>query len=182
MASMNRRTALLFVALAPAVVLADPAFDVSLTALGAQKISVIKEVRAATGLGLADTKKLVESPMPVLVKAGLSRAEADALVRKLTDAGATATAAPSGTAIKAAEPAPTKGGAATFAVKLESFGQAKIGCIKVVREATGLGLADTKKLVESAPVVVKQGLTQQEAHTLTAQILAAGGTASVVTP
>lgn len=156
---------------------AEPRFDVSLTALGPKKIMVIKEVRTATGLGLADAKALVERPMPVLVKAGLTRAEADALVKALADAGAGAALTPAGEAARAPPPAPA--GPAGFAVKLESFGEAKIGCIKVVRDATGLGLADTKKLVESAPVVVKSGLTQQAAQKLAAALTAAGGTAKV---
>ncbi len=63
-------------------------FDVVLTAAGAKKIQVIKEVRAATGLGLKEAKALVdEAPNPV--KEALSREDADALKAKLEEAGAT---------------------------------------------------------------------------------------------
>jgi len=63
-------------------------FDVVLTGAGAKKIQVIKEVRAATGLGLKEAKALVDdAPNPV--KEALSREDADALKAKLEEAGAT---------------------------------------------------------------------------------------------
>ena len=64
-------------------------FDVEMTSFGENKIGVIKAVREATGLGLADAKKLVES-VPCKVKEALPKADAEALVKKLKDAGATA--------------------------------------------------------------------------------------------
>jgi large subunit ribosomal protein L7/L12 len=64
-------------------------FDVELTAIGDNKINVIKAVREATSLGLAEAKKLVESA-PTKVKEGMPKAEAEGLVKKLTDAGAKA--------------------------------------------------------------------------------------------
>lgn len=63
-------------------------FTVVLTAVGEQKINVIKEVRAITGLGLKDSKDLVEgAPKPV--KEGVSKDEAAELKKKLEAAGAT---------------------------------------------------------------------------------------------
>jgi large subunit ribosomal protein L7/L12 len=62
-------------------------FDVILKAAGAQKINVIKEVRAITGLGLKEAKDLVEAGGKA-VKEGVSKAEADEIAKKLTDAGA----------------------------------------------------------------------------------------------
>ncbi len=63
-------------------------FDVVLQGPGDKKIQVIKEVRAATGLGLKEAKALVDdAPNPV--KEGLSREDAEALRDKLTEAGAT---------------------------------------------------------------------------------------------
>ncbi len=62
-------------------------FDVVLTAAGASKINVIKEVRAITGLGLKEAKDLVEgAPKPV--KEGVSKEEAEELKSKLEEAGA----------------------------------------------------------------------------------------------
>jgi large subunit ribosomal protein L7/L12 len=63
-------------------------FDVVLQAAGDKKIQVIKEVRAATGLGLKEAKALVdEAPNPV--KEALSREDAEALKTQLEEAGAT---------------------------------------------------------------------------------------------
>ena len=63
-------------------------FDVILAAFGAQKINVIKEVRAITGLGLKEAKDLVEAA-PKAVKEGVSKDEAAKLKTQLEGAGAT---------------------------------------------------------------------------------------------
>jgi large subunit ribosomal protein L7/L12 len=62
-------------------------FDVILKAAGAQKINVIKEVRAITGLGLKEAKDLVEAGGKA-VKEGVAKAEAEEIKKKLEDAGA----------------------------------------------------------------------------------------------
>ncbi len=61
-------------------------FDVVLKDAGAQKINVIKEVRAITGLGLKEAKDLVEAGGKV--KEGVSKADAEAMKKKLEEAGA----------------------------------------------------------------------------------------------
>ena len=63
-------------------------FDVVLAAAGDKKINVIKEVRAITGLGLKEAKDLVEAA-PKAVKEGASKDEAEAIKKKLEEAGAT---------------------------------------------------------------------------------------------
>ena len=63
-------------------------FDVELTAIGESKISVIKEVRAITSLGLKEAKDLVEAA-PKAVKEGASKDEAEEIKKKLEAAGAT---------------------------------------------------------------------------------------------
>jgi large subunit ribosomal protein L7/L12 len=63
-------------------------FNVVLTAFGAQKINVIKEVRAITGLGLKEAKDLVEG-VPKPVKEGVNKDEAEKIKKQLEDAGAT---------------------------------------------------------------------------------------------
>lgn len=62
-------------------------FDVVLKSAGAAKLNVIKVVREVTGLGLKDAKDLVEGA-PKAIKEGISKADADALAAKLTEAGA----------------------------------------------------------------------------------------------
>ena len=62
-------------------------FDVILTEIGDKKINIIKEVRAATGLGLKEAKDLVEgAPKPV--KEGVAKAEAEEIKKKFEEAGA----------------------------------------------------------------------------------------------
>jgi large subunit ribosomal protein L7/L12 len=62
-------------------------FDVILTSFGDNKINVIKEVRAITGLGLGEAKALVEGA-PKTVKEGVNKAEAEDIKKKLEAAGA----------------------------------------------------------------------------------------------
>lgn len=62
-------------------------FDVVLAEAGSNKIGVIKEVRAITGLGLKEAKDMVEGA-PQVVKEGAAKAEAEELKKKLEDAGA----------------------------------------------------------------------------------------------
>jgi large subunit ribosomal protein L7/L12 len=64
-------------------------FTVMLTSFGENKVNVIKAVREATGLGLKEAKDLVDgAPKPV--KEGVSKADAEAILKKLIDAGAKA--------------------------------------------------------------------------------------------
>ena len=62
-------------------------FDVVLTAAGASKINVIKEVRAITGLGLKEAKDMVEGA-PKAIKEGVAKDEAESIKAKLEEAGA----------------------------------------------------------------------------------------------
>ena len=62
-------------------------FDVILAGIGANKVSVIKAVRAITGLGLKEAKDMVESA-PAAVKEGVEKAEAEDLKKQLEEAGA----------------------------------------------------------------------------------------------
>ena len=62
-------------------------FDVVLTGIGANKVAVIKAVRAATGLGLKEAKEVVESA-PKAIKEGVSKEEAEELKNTLVEAGA----------------------------------------------------------------------------------------------
>ena len=82
----------------------------------------------------------------------------------------------------AAAPAAAAGGAAAaeekdeFDVILASFGDKKVGVIKAVREATGLGLKEAKDLVESAPAPIKEGVNKAEAEELKKKLEEAGAT------
>ena len=63
-----------------------------------------------------------------------------------------------------------------FDVVLGSFGENKVGVIKAVRGATGLGLKEAKDLVESAPAPIKEGVPKAEAEELKKVLEAAGAT------
>jgi len=62
-----------------------------------------------------------------------------------------------------------------FNLELTSFGEAKIPVMKAVKEALGLGLKEAKDLVESAPVVIKEGMKKEDAEALKKSIEEAGG-------
>jgi large subunit ribosomal protein L7/L12 len=66
-----------------------------------------------------------------------------------------------------------------FAVELTGFGDKKIGVIKVVRAATGLGLKEAKDLVEGVPSKVKEGLSKADAEKLKKELDEAGATCSI---
>jgi large subunit ribosomal protein L7/L12 len=83
----------------------------------------------------------------------------------------------------AAAPAAAGGGEAEaaeeqteFDVILAGFGDNKVGVIKAVRGATGLGLKEAKELVEGAPAPVKEGASKEEADELKSQLEEAGAT------
>ncbi len=78
--------------------------------------------------------------------------------------------------------APAAGGAAAeeekteFDVVLASFGDAKMAVIKAVKEITGLGLKESKELVESAPKAIKEGIAKAEAEEIKTKLEDAGAT------
>ena len=85
------------------------------------------------------------------------------------------------TAAGAAAPAAGGAGAAAeekteFDVVLASFGDAKMAVIKAVKEITGLGLKESKELVEGAPKAVKEGVSKADAEEIKAKLEDAGAT------
>lgn len=74
------------------------------------------------------------------------------------------------------------GGAAEqteFAVILTAAGASKVGVIKVVRAATGLGLKEAKDLVDGAPKAIKEGISKDDAEAIQKQLTDAGATCEV---
>lgn len=83
------------------------------------------------------------------------------------------------TAAVAAAPAAGAAGAAAeekteFDVVLTSFGDVKMAVIKAVKEITGLGLKESKELVESAPKAIKEGVSKADAEEIKTKLEAAG--------
>ena len=119
---------------------------------------------------MADINKIVED------LSGLTILEVADLVKALEEKWGVSAAAPA--AVAAAGPAAAAEAAeekTEFDVILKSDGGNKIAVIKEVRGAvSGLGLAEAKKLVESAPTPLKEGVSKEEAETIKAKLEAAG--------
>ena len=124
----------------------------------------------------AKTEEILESLK------SLSLLEASELVKQIEDAFGVSAAASAGVVMATPGAAGGDGDAGAaeekteFDVVLESFdAAAKIKVLKVVRNATGLGLGDAKALVESAPKTVKEGIAKTDAESLKKEIEEAGG-------
>ena len=121
-----------------------------------------------------DVQKLIEEvkSMPVI--------ELNDLVKALEEEFGVSAAAPvavAGAAAGAAE-APKEEEKTEFDIVLKDFGANKIGVIKVVREFTGLGLAEAKKAVESLGVL-KEAVPKADAEAIIAKLKEAGATAEL---
>ena len=122
-----------------------------------------------------DTDKVVEQ------LGGMTVLELVELKNKLEEEWGVTAAAPVAVAAAGAAPAAGGDGAAaeektSFDVVLSNAGGQKIQVIKVVRAVTGLGLKEAKDLVDGAPNAVKEGVAQDEADQIKAQLEEAGAT------
>ena len=114
------------------------------------KEEMIEEIKKMTVVELADLVKAIEEEFGV---------------------SAVAAAAPAAGAVAGAAEEKT-----SFDVALKEAGANKIPVIKVVRDATGLGLKEAKDLVDGAPKTVKEGVSKEEAEELKAKFEEAGAT------
>lgn len=107
--------------------------------------------------------------------------ELSELVKALEEEFGVSAAAPAAVAVAA----PAAGGEAAaaekteFDVVLKSAGTAKINVIKVVKEATGLGLKEAKALVDEAPKAIKEAISKDDADALAAKLTEAGAEVEV---
>ena len=113
---------------------------------------LLEEIDALTVVELADLVKAIEE------KYGVS---------------AVAAAAPAAGAVAGGDAAAEK---SSYDVVLAEAGDQKIKVIKVVRDATGLGLKEAKDLVDGAPKTVKEGVSKEEAEDLKAKFAEVGAT------
>ena len=124
--------------------------------MASEKITnILEEIKSLTILELNDLVKAVEEEFGV------------------------SAAAPVGVVAAAGAAAPAAEEKTEFDVVLASFGSNKLGVIKAVREITGLGLKDTKDLVEGAPKTVKEGVSKDEAESIKKALTDAGATVEV---
>ena len=118
--------------------------------MASEKITaIIEEIKTLTILEVADLVKALEEEF------GVSAAP-------VAVAGA---AAPAAAAVEEKT---------EFDVELKSFGAKKLDVIKAVRELLGLGLKEANELVESAPKVIKEGVSKEEAEKIKASLEATG--------
>ena len=122
---------------------------------------------------MADIQKIIEE------LSGLTILEAAELVKALEEKWGVSAAAPVAVAAAGAGSAPAADEKTEFDVELTSFGAKKIDVIKVVREATGLGLKEAKDLVEGAPKLVKEKVSKADADSLKAKLEGAGATVTI---
>ena len=120
--------------------------------------TVFEQLGAMTVLELVELKKKIEDEW------GISAAAAVAVAAPAAGGGAAAAEAEEKT---------------SFDVVLTGAGQQKIQVIKVVRAVTGLGLKEAKDLVDNAPQPVKEGVNQDEANSVKAQLEEAGAEVEV---
>ena len=118
---------------------------------------------------MADLKKLAEELVNLTVK------EVNELATILKDEygiePAAAAVAVAGPAAAAAAPVEEK---TQFDVILKSAGQAKLQVVKLVKELSGLGLKESKDIVDAAPKAIKEGVGKDEAETLKTKLEEAG--------
>ena len=123
---------------------------------------------------MADIAKLMEE-----IK-GMTVIELSNFVKALEEEFGVSAAVPvaAGAAAGAAEAAPAEE-KTEFDVILKEVGANKIAVIKAVREATGLGLAESKAVVEGAPKAIKEGIAKDLAEQLAEKFKAAGATVEI---
>ncbi|HEO5281969.1 TPA: 50S ribosomal protein L7/L12 [Streptococcus agalactiae] len=114
--------------------------------------NIIAEIKEATILELNDLVKAIEEEFGV------------------TAAAPVAAAAASGEAAAAKD---------SFDVELTAAGDKKVGVIKVVREITGEGLKEAKAIVDNAPSVIKEGVSEAEANEIKEKLEAAGASVTL---
>ena len=108
---------------------------------------------------------------------GLTVLELSELVPALEETfGVTAAAAAVAAPVAAAEEVEEK---TEFDVILKNAGASKLGVIKVVRAATGLGLKDAKELVDNCPKTMKEAISKEDAEKLVAELKEAGAEAEI---
>ncbi len=125
-------------------------------------------------------KKVTIDEIMAAIK-GMTVLELSQLVKTLEKEFGVSAAAPvvAAAAPAAGAAAPAAEEQTEFTVILKEFGANKINVIKVVRELTGLGLKESKDLVEGAPRPVKEGVNKDEAASMKQKLEAAGATAEV---
>ena len=144
------------------------------------------EVKEAAVEEVKSDSPVVEGKMAEFIDwiEGISVLELSQLVKALEDRLGVSAAAPMAVAVAGGVGDGDAGGAVAeeqteFTVMLTEIGASKIGVIKEVRAITGLGLKDSKELVEGAPKAVKEGISKEDAEEIKGKLEAAGATVEI---
>jgi large subunit ribosomal protein L7/L12 len=153
-------------------------YDVVLRDAGPGKLNVVKIVKTILGLGLKEAKDLVEQGG--VMKADVSREEAEAIKAQMVEAGATVEIQAHGATEPEPLPEPTPAPTATggFDVVLLDAGPGKLNVVKIVKTILGLGLKEAKDLVDQGGVMVTN-VSREEAEAIKAQMVEAGATVEI---
>jgi large subunit ribosomal protein L7/L12 len=130
---------------------------------------------------MSEGQKMSKEELISVIK-NMTVLELSDLVKALEKEFGVSAAAPVAVAAVAGAPsaaAPAAEEQTEFTVMLKEVGANKIQVIKTVREVTGLGLKESKDLVEGAPKPIKEGVSKEEAATIKQKIEASGATAEV---
>lgn len=101
------------------------------------------------------------------------------LVKTLEEKFGVSAAMPTAAAPAFAEAAAGKEEKTSFNIVLKAGGDQKINVIKIIKEATGLGLKESKDIVDSAPKTIKEGLKKEDAEELKKKLEAVGAVAEI---
>lgn len=140
-----------------------------LSTAGAMKLSIIGLIKDQFHLGLAESKNLADNA-PVLIDMIVDKKKAESIVRSIEEFGGRAEM------ITADENVNPK----VYKVRLLSAGDSKLAIIKIIKEECGYGLAESKNLVDHAPVTLDKLFYRDEAESLAAEIKNYGGRAEVL--
>jgi large subunit ribosomal protein L7/L12 len=130
---------------------------------------------------MSEGQKMSKEELISVIK-NMTVLELSDLVKALEEEFGVSAAAPMAVAAVAGAPsaaAPAAEEQTEFTVMLKEVGANKIQVIKTVREVTGLGLKESKDLVEGAPKAIKEGVSKEEAATIKQKMEASGATAEV---
>jgi large subunit ribosomal protein L7/L12 len=161
-------------------------WDLILVSYGYDRIRFMSEIRDMTGCTPAQAKWILES-MPVKLLEGVSESDAEYYKKYLSKLGVKVKIENHPVAITLLKPAsPGSGSVAlqetsgqTWDFILDDCGNSKIGVIKIIRDITGCGLADGKRMADSAPVLLMEGISINDAKMFESKFKSLGATVQI---
>ncbi len=145
---------------------------------GPQKLQVLKKIKELLNIGLKEAKDFIDSA-PVTLIEGITEAEAKAIQSELIDAGADVVLT---VQKQNTEEEPRDEEDNSFAVFLKNPGPQNVQVIKKIKELLNIGLEEAKGIVDRAPVIIKQGMTEAEAKAIQAELIALDADVEVRVP